>query len=162
MSNLKSTTLPAAPMAEQVRGMLSCLFGPRTTVRALTQWPRNPGKVYLAEYVRSPDETAAYVTCDFAFAVAGGAALTLIPPRTAAEMISQGQIPDAVFDNCKEVLNVCVSFFSDTTNERLRLGNVTLHPKLEGIPSRLANKSFICEVAIDQYPKGVLQFSWNG
>lgn len=152
--------LSPAALSERVRIMLACLFGPRTKVRPLPQLPAS-GDFYFAGYVNSVGEENSFLVCDSNFAVASGAALTLIPPSTAAEIVAKGSLPDSIYDNFKEVLNVCVGFYTETTNDRIRLSRVEHLRSLDQQSLPETNSEFTCEVSIETYPKGIAQFRWK-
>ena len=43
----------------------------------------------------------------------------MIPPAMAKENAEAKEIPENILENLREVMNVCLSFFTNTTNERL-------------------------------------------
>ena len=77
-------------------------------------------KMCTAIYVDDAGQLSCACVCDVGFSTSAGAALALIPAGAAAEAARTGKIPEEMFDNLREVLNIMASLF-DGVHLRLRV-----------------------------------------
>ncbi|MCA9214469.1 MAG: hypothetical protein KDB27_15465 [Planctomycetales bacterium] len=77
-----------------------------------------------AFYVDSDGVPAKCIACDVEFANAVGAALTKIPPPTVEAANKANEVPDNIYENFYEVLNICVNAFPSNSTKHVVLGNV--------------------------------------
>lgn len=78
------------PVQEDVRDLLSELLGRAASV-ARSEDPVDAARSAIAEYVTDEGAVAAVVACDLAFACRAGAAITLVPPPAAEEVLTRGR-----------------------------------------------------------------------
>ncbi|MCA9152711.1 MAG: hypothetical protein KDA92_25580 [Planctomycetales bacterium] len=111
------------PTPEQVNKIVIGLFGDDALVKKATG-PIDTNNVVVAKYADSDHGLHRLVVCDLAFANNAGAALTMISPGVVADAIKAKEVPENIFDNFREVLNIFVNLFSDTARGRLVLDGV--------------------------------------
>jgi hypothetical protein len=80
----------------------------------------------VAIYIAEDETIAALSLCDLAGANYLGAALSLLPPAVVSEGVKTKTVSDAVLENLREVLNVCVSLYTHPQSRRLRLRDLIL------------------------------------
>lgn len=114
------------PSAEQLNKIVVGLFGEDALVRAASSPCNLTETVVIARYTNDDSELQRLVVCDVAFANNAGAALTMISPGVVADAIKAKEIPDNICDNFREVMNIFVNAFPETTRGRLVLEGINL------------------------------------
>lgn len=79
-----------------------------------------PGSV-VGLFVDDELSSRAVVVLDLALAASTGAALGLVPPSGAQAAVEDGELPENLFDNCREVLNIMATLFDVPGSPHLRL-----------------------------------------
>lgn len=156
------------PHPQQVRDLLVELLG-RDVVVGLGD-PVLPGPqlpAAVAIYVTDRTATGALCVCDVALAAGLGAALALIPARTAADAATTGILPTNLAENFYEVVNILASVFNqDEASPKLRLWAV--HGPGETLPADVAAhagqlaRRLDLDVAIAGYGSGRLSIAATG
>lgn len=111
------------PSAVDVRELLEGLLG-RPVEAVLGTGAVNPNEhpgAVVGVYVDDAMQLKALVVLDLALAAHLGASIALIPARTAEDVVEQGMITPALFDNAAEILNVAASMFNVEGAPHLRL-----------------------------------------
>ena len=144
------------PSLDDVVGLFTMLFGNETSCK--------PGKAPLppdacaivSAYHDNTGATRRLLTCDLAFATSAGAALSMIPPTAANDAIKSGQVPDNIFANLHEVMNIAVNLFTDSFGSRLELASVSRFSELssEAKAALTSNERSTVDVAIPRYAAG--------
>ncbi|MEQ8762607.1 MAG: hypothetical protein RL885_01685 [Planctomycetota bacterium] len=112
------------PDQDDVRKTLTSLLGKEVTVNAggSALEPDCAQPLTVAVYQDAEENTVAVCVIDLPLSSSMGAALALIPPGVAEDCIRTSQIPENIFENVSEVLNVCVNLFHGPS--RIRLSKV--------------------------------------
>ena len=114
----------ALPTEDQVNKIVVSLFGEDTLVKKAAAPIDTKGSLVVAKYADSESSVHRLVVCDVAFANNAGAALTMMSPGIVADAIKAKEVPENIFDNFREVMNIFVNLFSDTARGRLVLNAV--------------------------------------
>lgn len=117
---MRPTPLPAAL---EVRELLEGLLGRdvEAVVGTGTVDPhQDPGAV-VGVYVDDMLKLKAMIVMEMPLAAYAGAAIALIPARTAQDAVDNGLITPMLFDNIAEILNVASSLFNADGAPHLRL-----------------------------------------
>lgn len=142
---------------QEVQGILVCLFGPETKVIPAPSRPDWSWPHAIASYVDDVGAPRGWIACDLACANSCGAALSMIPPRLAAESAAAGTIPDNISDNLHEVLNVCVNLFHLEGHPHVVLGGVEIELSLDELPAGARPDGWLSwRVEIPKYPAGLM------
>lgn len=115
---------------------------------------------YSATFINPENELVAACVCDPAMVILSGAALSMLPPGRAKEMLKDQEFSKSVVENFHEVMNICT---------RLLVSNSTPHLKLQAVgPTtemaasvdavRGAASSVSFELEIPKYGLGKIQF----
>jgi hypothetical protein len=106
-------------------------------------------------------QTRAVVFADVAFAAYAGASLVMIPSGAAEDAIRARKVPQNLYENYLEVVNVMTSLFNNVNADHVKLGasvvlpGGTLPPEVSAHVTKPASKLDL-EVAVDNYGKGRL------
>lgn len=156
-SHLTGTTdLPVAKDVKDVfEGLLgkACEFHEGATLDA-------SGKNLVATYVDDSLQLRALVAVDLPLAVYSGAAIGLLPPGGAQDLVADGVLPKGHRENAAEVLNILASLFNTAGAPHLRLYGT--HAPGEAVPgdvqAHLAKKAGRVDftVEVKGYGKGKL------
>ena len=109
---------------DAVRLLLGSLMGRQIQARPgapITPSSRTPAAV--AEYVNDRGELGGLLFCDLPLAASLGAALSLLPANTVTDAIRANKLPEALAENCREVLNVGARWFNAPTRQHVRFNN---------------------------------------
>jgi len=79
---------------------------------------------FVAEYTNDSGEVVAYCLCDLPLAAGLGAALSMIPPAAAEDMVSEGSLTAIASDNLYEVMNILSALYMNDSTHHLRLDKV--------------------------------------
>jgi hypothetical protein len=152
------------PPQDNVRRLLSDLFGRPVVVS------RNPpiirqatDKFTVALFTKEDGAVGVIGLADLEFTAFAGAALTMFPTPMAERQIETGQVDEMVFENFREIMNVCASQFNGTNTahvtltQLLRLPKDKLTPEIEAQLRRPVGRLDVA-VQIPNYGKGRLSF----
>jgi len=111
-----------------------------------------------ASYAGEDSNLVGVCVCDLEFALNCGAALCLIPASEAANHLKAKRLDPAIFENFKEVLNICAQLFSGASAHRVKLEAV--YAPTDAVPDPL--KKFMAaskarrdlQLSINGYGKG--------
>jgi hypothetical protein len=111
-------------------------------------------------YVDAALETRALVMFDLELAAYSGAALGLVPPAGAQDAVDARELPQALYENCYEVLNIFASLFNLPNAPHLKLYTAfgpddELRPDVRELAVRTAPRDDIT-LEIGRYGKGRL------
>ncbi len=76
---------------------------------------------HAAEFVNRQDEVVAYCLCDLPLAAGLGAALSMVPPGAAEDMVSDGSLTEMATANLYEVMNIFSALYMDDSTGHLKL-----------------------------------------
>lgn len=152
------------PQQDAIRRLFSDLFGRPVVVS------RNPplirqatDKFTVALFTKEDDSVGVVGLADLDFTAYAGAALTMFPTPMAERQIEMGQVDEMVFENFREIMNVCASQFNGGNGahvkltQLLRLPKDKLPPAVEAQLRRPAARLDFT-VQIPNYGKGRLSF----
>ncbi|GAA1652340.1 hypothetical protein [Georgenia ruanii] len=126
------------PSIKDVRDLLHAMLGRDVdvtgTIDALT--PATPGGVVVGVYTTEGLRTAALIALDVPLAARAGAALALLPSRTAEAAIGHQYLPEQLMENVAEILNVMASLLNADDAPHVRLHRV--HGPTELLPADVA------------------------
>lgn len=112
------------PNSKEIRDVIEGMLG-RTTDIENDYSHIDPGAdlgASVAVYVDALNRTMAVVVADFHFTAYAGAALALMPPAGAQDVVnSGGPCPDSYLENMYELLNVMSSIFNKDDAPHLRI-----------------------------------------
>ena len=119
-----------------------------------------PAPFVLATYKSEDGKSAVVCVSDLALASAASAALTVIPPKVAAESVRTGRLSEELAENLHEIFNVCAGLFYRPDAPHFALEGVTVQSKpLSGpLAGAMARPRGRCdfEVSISGYSSGKL------
>lgn len=100
----------------------------------------------------------AVIVADVALAAAAGASLAMIPASAAQDAARNGNLPQNIADNFREVTNVMTSLFTSGSGRVVRLGEFAVGTVPEEVSLVLANPGgrLDLEIEVQGYGKGVL------
>ncbi|MDX1480343.1 MAG: hypothetical protein R3315_01625 [Woeseiaceae bacterium] len=93
------------PRPGDIARMLAGILGLR--VQASARKDPDPDGLYVGTYVDDGGHLVAVCGADLRFVAGSGAALSMIAPEVAEEMIEAGDVSDPILDNFHEILNIC-------------------------------------------------------
>ena len=145
--------LPAAP---QLNETLDMIVG--NGVNAKEEGSLDlAGSSHFAIYVNRQDETVAYALCDLPVAAALGAALSMVPPGAAEDMVAEKELTAAATANLYEVMNIFSALYMDDDTDHLRLTEVK--PANDPAYAELSDtKSKTYTIDVGRYGKGLVNF----
>ncbi|MGB0865237.1 MAG: hypothetical protein ACPGSC_01935 [Granulosicoccaceae bacterium] len=79
---------------------------------------------HAAEFRNRQDEVVAYCLCDLPIAAGLGAALSMVPPGAAEDMIEEGVLTEMASANLYEVMNIFSALYMDDSTAHLKLTTV--------------------------------------
>ena len=146
------------PTPDSVSSLLGIIFGEEMASEDSDSV--DAGSSYTATFLSDEDELVAVCMCDKAFVARSGAALSMLPPDVAQEMIDDDDISDVVSQNFYEVMNICSKLMMSDESSHLRLDKV-LPPSaaddaVSSVQSSGTTKSF--KVTIPGYGDGITTF----
>jgi hypothetical protein len=118
-----------------------------------------PGAV-TGVYIDDDMKLRALIIIDQPLATCLGAAIALVPARTAADAIESGFLPPALFDNAAEILNVMASLFNMDGSPHLRLyatyapGETLPADVAKWVPAYVRRNNF--SAAVSGYGRGLI------
>lgn len=118
------------PKPEVIVNLLNDLLGLAVTVKSGPPLDTSPSASLLIGAFAAPDKTVRLLCLsDYNLAAQAGAALSMIPAGVAKDSAKSGVLPDNIFDNFREVLNVMNGALNRARTVRLALHNVFLSAK---------------------------------
>ena len=118
-----SAAVSPLPAALEVRELLEGLLG-RDVEAVVGTKPVNPNEppgAIVGVFVDDMLKLRAIVVTDVALSAWVGAAIALIPAKTAATAVEDGRLSPNLYDNTREVLNVAASLFNHEGAPHVRL-----------------------------------------
>lgn len=113
------------PSEKAIRDLLTGLLGKDVDVLPDDPVSVSPiDRFTVAVYATDKLRTAAVVVCDLALSAYLASALSLLPPRGAADAISGGVLSEEMEDNLHEIYNVGSSLFNSGAGPHVRLYRV--------------------------------------
>jgi hypothetical protein len=128
------------PPLKVLRDMLLDLLDRGVEVAPADPWSptmSDPGAV--AVYVDDSSRLRGLICCDLSLSVALSASIALIPARTAASCLEEGQLTDDMIENLNEVFNILAAFLNMGNLPHVRL--YALHAPGELPPADLCAPS---------------------
>lgn len=122
------------PAALEVRELLEGLLGRDVTadVGTAAADTRAPGGATVAVYVDDQLGLRAIVLMDLALTAHSGAAIALMPRTAADDVVANGLLTPALYDNASEILNIMASLFNKEDAPHVRLYEA--YPPRETLP----------------------------
>lgn len=115
-------TTVVLPHPKDVRDMFSGLLGRAVDVAPGTPVvPTDAARVAVGVYVEDTLHLAAVISADLPLAAFAGAALGLIPKGAAEDAVDEGCLPDAMWENFAELLNIGASLLNHDGAPHVRL-----------------------------------------
>ena len=111
------------PSKDDIRKTLSMLFDGDLVV---SESDSQSDEQFVAVYVDEEEAPGAVVLCDKSFAVYAGAALSMMHPEVAKEMVVETELPQNILDNLHEIMNICTGLIIGESTPHLRLNSVGL------------------------------------
>lgn len=140
------------PSTEELREFVECLFGEYSLTKKTTEQIPTSKTVVYAPFLNGENAVAYYVLMDLELSNASGAALSLIPPSIVKEANQNGLISENTLDNAKEVINIILSLVTDSSQERVILGDIVVLK--DTAEERTDSTEQTWEVEIPKYPAG--------
>ncbi len=81
--------------------------------------------VLFADYIDNNKMPRNFIACDIACAAVFGAALTGFPPAQVEAAINTEVLPENLFDNMKEILNIAVNLFPLSNQQRIVIEKIS-------------------------------------
>ena len=114
---------------------------------------------YVATFVNPEGEVVAACLSDAGMTIFSGAALSMLPPGGAKDMVSDKEFTKSVLDNFYEVMNICSRLLMSNSTPHLKLAEVIPMSTAAQSLGSLSNAVSICyELGIPKYGKGRVQF----
>ena len=159
-----TVTTRVMPPQENIRRVLSDLFGRPVVVSRNPPLIRQVADKFTASLFTKEDGAVGVIgLADLDFTAFAGAALTMFPTPMAERQIEVGQVDEMVFENFREIMNVCASQFNSANvahvklTQMLRLPKDVLPPAVE-LQMRKPVSRLDFTVQIPNYGKGRLSF----
>jgi hypothetical protein len=152
---------------ESVANLMSNLFGKKVAARRTAPLAaEDVKKSVVATYVRDDGAAGALAIADIPLVAYAGAALALIPPGYAREVAGSGQLPENIFENFHEILNIGSRWFNSPRTPHVTLKDVMYKPQAfaQDVGAILRNPGprLDVEVSIPGYGDGKLTLIAGG
>lgn len=152
------------PAQDNIRQLFSDLFGRPVVVSRNPPLIRQATDKFTASlFTREDGSVGVVALADLPFTAFAGAALTMFPTPMAEKQIAGGQVDEMVFENFREIMNVCASQFNGANVAHVKLTNMLrlpqekLAPDVEALLRKpVARLDFA--IQIPNYGKGRLSF----
>ena len=152
------------PPQDAIRRLLSDLFGRPVIVSRNPPLIRQATDKFTAALFTKEDGAVGVIgLADLEFTAYAGAALTMLPTPMAERQIETGHVDEMVFENFREIMNVCASQFDGANvahvklTTLLRLPKDRLPPEVEALMRRPVGRLDLT-AQIPNYGKGRLTF----
>ncbi len=116
------TTRYPLPDAARVKALLGVLYE-GIAIKAGGK-PDRTAAAYFAVYVADDGKPVALCGSDILFAANASAALSMLPPPAARDMISAKRLSDEMLANFGEIMNICARLLITDTSAHLKLSAV--------------------------------------
>jgi hypothetical protein len=115
------------PRPDDVEEVLSALLGKSVAAKRLPPGQTVNGAGIVGGYLDDAGVVRAVIWTERQLVTAAGGALSMIPPGAVEDANDEGVIPENMFDNYREILNIFASLFNDKRQraEHVRLKEVT-------------------------------------
>lgn len=110
--------------AEKTAKLLSDLLGRAVSTKVGPPPSATYDPAIVASYAVDNGDLVAVCICDLEFVLNGGAALCLIPAVEAASNAKAKRLDPFLFENFKEILNICSQLFGGSNTQRVKLASV--------------------------------------
>jgi hypothetical protein len=147
------------PDVAAVRELLGMLFDGITVKQGAKLDASPKAKPYFGYYVADDDSPAGLVGCDLAFAANSGAALSMLPPNVAKEVLKSKELTDVMLANLREVMNICTRLLLKENTPHVRLVQLAEAGELPPAAAAIltgARGRVDFEVGLGKYGAGVL------
>lgn len=155
---LRQTELPPI---KAVRDLLGDLLGRDVDMLAIDAWAPLPiDRATVAEFVDDHVQLRALAVLDLPLAVYCGAAIGLMPPGGAQDMVEEKLPSSMIVENLYEVLNVLAAVFNTGDNAHVKIAS--MYPPGAGLPGdvdqhvRCLTGRLDLQVSVDGYGSGRL------
>ena len=144
------------PEPKAISALLEMIFGDGVKVDKAA--PDVAGKT-VATFIDDSDRLVALCACDDRFVGYSGAALSMIPPDAANEILAGGEMTPVMKENFYEVMNICSKLLMSDSSAHLRLHR-TLPAEQAGaaIAELEAATGIGFQVDIPRYGAGCMHF----
>ncbi|MGC8464389.1 MAG: hypothetical protein ACP5O0_00505 [Acidimicrobiales bacterium] len=115
------------PRPDDVEDVLGALLGRTVTAKRLPPGDKVHGAGVVGGYFDESGALRALIWTERQLVTAAGGALSMIPSGAVEDANDEGEIPETMFDNYREILNIFASMFNDKRQraEHVRLKEVT-------------------------------------
>jgi len=107
------------PTPESVTSLLAMIYGDDLGTTIIEVSDVNGSRI--ATFINDEDKLVAICICNLEFVIFSGAALSMIPSATAADMVAENSVSEVIGGNFHEVMNICTKLFMSDTSAHLRL-----------------------------------------
>ncbi len=150
------------PETKAATSLLSELTGKKIEIKTAAPWaPPATQALNVAAYITDTREFAVACLCDMALGGSIAAALTRIPMAIVNESVKAGKLAEGLFENLREVLNVCASLLNAKGFPHLALRDLKVAPPIpEEIAKLIATPSsrVDLEISVESYGGGRMSF----
>jgi hypothetical protein len=105
--------IPVLPTLDNIENLLQALFGREVTLKRMPPGQAVKKPYLIGKYLDAQDQLRAVVVVDRPIAFGFGGALSMIPIPVVKEALNEESLPENLYDNAYEVLNVMASLFND-------------------------------------------------
>lgn len=158
-----AVTVPTGlPLPEEIAALVGDLIG-RGTTASVASGEGEVAAVAVAVYEKSDNNQAYFaVLADLSFAAYPGAALTMIPPGGARDVVAEGALTPMLEENAYEVFNVLSRVFNGPGRPHIKLRGV--YPPASCPPdswklTRSPELAYCVELSVDGYGSGRAQIA---
>jgi hypothetical protein len=164
MSSPSVSVARVVPQQEEVKKVLSSLFGKPVVVSRSAVLVRPPDEPFTAAlFTHQTGKVGAVAIADLPLTAYAGAGLTMFPSAAAENQIECGAVDEMVFENFREIMNVCAGLFNAPTavhvklTQLLRLPREKLAPEVEAFVKKPGARLDLT-IQIPNYGSGRLSF----
>jgi len=111
------------PNTNELNQSLEMILGAQAKITECDALGAN-GASHAAEFTNRQDEVVAYCLCDLPLAAGLGAALSMVPPAAAEDMVEEGALSEMATANLHEVMNIFSALYMDDSTAHLKLSSV--------------------------------------
>lgn len=151
------------PHPKEIRDLLTCMLGREIELADTDAWfPHPTDQACVAEYVDDHGRLAVVSVADLPMCVYAGAALGLLPPGGAADMVEEKRPSTQVVENVYELLNIATSLFNKDGAPHVRIAAMhgpggPLPPGVSAVAQRL-NQRIDFHLRVPGYGAGRIAF----
>jgi len=111
------------PAIDDIEAFFSNLLGTDVSVTPCEDLNDSDITIF-GDYTDSDNATHHFVACDIEGAAVLTAALTGFPASVVEEAVASGELPDNLFENLQEILNIAVNLFPQSRNHRIVIDEI--------------------------------------